>query len=111
MAQREKRFDSDSDSDSARQPWFPPPPTAPIREKRVRMREMARPVEEIPPLPPVPPLLLPPPSPAFSDGPRSPLLERVRSKRRTIMQALEGWWDLDILEKRQTLFGGGASRK
>ncbi|KAK7416753.1 hypothetical protein QQZ08_011894 [Neonectria magnoliae] len=112
MARQEKRFDSDSsDSESARQSWFPPPPTAPIRVKTVRVRETPRPVEQIPPVPTVPALLLPPPSPAFSDGPRSPLLERVRSKRRTIMERIEGWWDLELLEKRQTLFRGASSRK
>ncbi|KAM5355325.1 hypothetical protein ACJ41O_001971 [Fusarium nematophilum] len=111
MAQQEKRFDSDSSSDaeSARQPWFPPPPTAPVRMKRVQVREAPRPVDDLPALPPMPPV---PPSPSFvDDGPRSPLLERVKSKRRTIMERIEGWWDLELLEKRRTLFGGGSGSR
>ncbi|KAF4459232.1 hypothetical protein FALBO_14015 [Fusarium albosuccineum] len=105
MAHQEKRFDSDSsDTESARQPWFPPPPTAPVRVKRVQLKETPRPVENMPPLPPQ---LLVPPSPSFiEEGPRSPLLERVRSKRKTLMEMVDGWWDLGLLEKRQTLFGG-----
>jgi serine/threonine protein kinase len=47
-----KRFDSDSsDAESVRQPWCPPPPTAPVRVKR---KEVAKPVLHLPPLPPVP---------------------------------------------------------
>lgn len=105
MAHPEKRFDSDSsDAESARQPWFPPPPTAPVRVKRVQLRETPKPVEDLPPLPP---MLQVPSSPSFvDDGPRSPLLERVKSARKTLMERVEGWWDLGLLEKRQTLFGG-----
>lgn len=28
------------------------------------------------------------------------------SQRKTLLQRIEGWWDLGLLEKRQTLFGG-----
>lgn len=105
MATQEKRFDSDSlDGESVRRPWFPPPPTAPVREKRVRVRETPQPVATLLPLPPQPL------AGVIEGGPRSPLLERVRSKRKSIMERIEGWWDLDLLEKRQTLFGGGGSR-
>jgi hypothetical protein len=90
-----KRFDSDSsDAESVRQPWCPPPPTAPVRVKR---KEVAKPVLQLPPLPPVPVS----PGHMNDNGPKSPL-ERIWSKRKTIL----GWWDLDLLEKRQTLFGG-----
>lgn len=44
----------------------------------------------------------------------SPLLARVQSKRRTFMERVDGWWDLGLLEKRQTLLGrntSGVSRK
>jgi hypothetical protein len=94
-----KRFDSDSsDAESVRQPWCPPPPTAPVRVKR---KEVARPVLHLPPLPPVPLS----PGRMNDDSPKSPL-ERIWSKRKTILERVEGWWDLDLLEKRQTLFGG-----
>ena len=104
MGTHEKRFDSDSsDSESVRQPWFPPPPTAPVRNSRVRVRETPRPVGTLPPLPPQPL------AGVIEGGPRSPLLERVRSKRRSILERIEGWWDLGLIEKRQTLFGGSRS--
>ncbi|KAM0441075.1 hypothetical protein ACHAPT_000380 [Fusarium lateritium] len=102
----EKRFDSDSsDAESGHQPWLPPPPAAaPVRVKRIQVKETPRPVDDLPPLPP---MLQVPSSPSFvDDGPRSPLLERVKSARRTLMERVEGWWDLGLIEKRQTLFGG-----
>ncbi|KAF7551778.1 hypothetical protein G7046_g7625 [Stylonectria norvegica] len=99
MVRREKRFggDSTSDSDSARQPWVPPPPMALIFDRRARVGEAPAPVGEMPPLPPN---LM-----SGARSPLSPLFERVRSKRRTIMERVEGWWDLDLLEKRKTLLG------
>ncbi|EWG36333.1 hypothetical protein FVEG_14654 [Fusarium verticillioides 7600] len=94
-----KRFDSDSsDAESARQPWCPRPPTAPVRVKR---KEVPQPLQHLPPLPPVPVS----PGRMNDSGPKSPL-ERVWSKRKTLLERVEGWWDLDLLEKRQTLFGG-----
>jgi hypothetical protein len=115
------RFDSDSsDAESmhithpvshsrAPEPWFPPPPTAAVAQherKRARLitREKPRPVEEIPPIPPLPPLTnFPPPPPEPVDMP--PMPRRAKSQRKTILGRLEGWWDLNLLDKRQTLFG------
>ncbi|KAH6900424.1 hypothetical protein B0T10DRAFT_554959 [Thelonectria olida] len=123
IAHQEKHHDS-SDSESAHQSWFPPPSTAPIIARRISIKETPTPIKDLPPIPPVPPIpqglvlhapvarapppsFLAPPSPAFSeDEPRSPLLERVNSKRKTILSRIEGWWDLNLIEKRQTLFGG-----
>ncbi|KAF5534930.1 membrane-associating domain-containing protein [Fusarium phyllophilum] len=94
-----KRLDSDSsDAESASQPWCPPPPTAPVRVKR---KEVPQPLQHLPPLPPVPVS----PGRMNHSGSKSPL-ERVWSKRKTLLERVEGWWDLDLLEKRQTLFGG-----
>jgi hypothetical protein len=114
MASRdEKRFDGDSSSDdepshSAPDPWFPPPPTAPVR-KKVPVRDGApRPLERMPPLviPPPPPVPDDPISPMPPTPPvKSPLLERFNIKRKTIMEHIEGWWDLGLLEKRRTLYG------
>ncbi|KAL2211658.1 hypothetical protein CC79DRAFT_1363957 [Sarocladium strictum] len=126
MAQRKPdRFDSDSsDAESmhithpvshnrAPEPWFPPPPTAAVAERekkrpRVITREKPRPVEDIPPLPPL--TNFPPPPPEPVDMP--PMPRRVKSQRKTVMGILDGWWDLNLLEKRQTMFGGAnAGRK
>lgn len=93
-------------------PRYLPPPTAP---KRPQFREAPRPVEELPriEIPPPPPIpedtISPPPKTPLS--PLSPLLARARSKRRTIKERIEGWWDLDLLDKRATLFGRQGSRK
>lgn len=133
--EKQYTIENNNNSSAHHPSWFPPLPpssTAPIVARRISMRDAAaaddppRPVDRLPPLPPVPPVprlprslilhapvprappapFLAPPSPAFSeDGPRSPLLERVNSKRRTIMSRIEGWWDLNLIEKRQTLFG------
>jgi hypothetical protein len=99
---------------SAPYPPPPPPPTAaPIRDKRKRVKvlEAPRPVEGLPRI-----ILPPPPIPddesPVSPAPRSPLsplLARVQSKRKTIMERIEGWWDLGLLEKRQTLLNRNAS--
>ena len=110
------RFDSDSSSDGesmhtthpisgrAGEPWFPPPPTAAVpqhQKKRPRVRQKPRAVEEIPPLPPLPPLSsLPSPPPEPVEVPR------VKARRKTILERIDGWWDLGLLDKRQTLFGG-----
>lgn len=121
MATQEKRYDSDSDLSMnipvpihEPYPFFPPPPTA-IKKKPLRTKQAAAPIEDIPPLPkfnpdhflPVPP----PPSPPVPDtefpGPPSPQLSG-KFKRKTLMQRVEGWWDLGLLEKRQTLFGRGS---
>lgn len=134
MASREKGFDpadssSNSDVDSLRlnealpmpplpplPSSFPPPPTAPIRDKRkrVQIREAPRAIETLPRIiPPPPPIPGDDPS-SSSPSPRSPLsplLARVQSKRRTIMERIEGWWDLDLLEKRQTLLGRNVSTR
>jgi hypothetical protein len=108
MAQQ-KRFDSDSSdsesmhisgplSNTAPKPWFPPPPTVPIREKKARIRDVPEPVREMPPLP------KPETIPIIST--QSPL-SRLKARPRTLLERIDGWWDLGILEKRQTLFGGG----
>lgn len=89
----------------------PPSSTASFGEtrKKVRVKEAPRPVEQMPQIviPPPPPVPQDPPTPS----PKSPLLVRVMSKRRTIMERIEGWWDLGLLEKRQTLFGNSGSRR
>ena len=123
MAQKKAdRFDSDSSdvesmhitypvSNRSPEPWFPPPPTAAVaqREKkrsRSMTREKPRPVEDIPPLPPLPPLEnFPPPPPEPVEMPPAP--RRAKSQRKTVLGILDGWWDLNLLDKRQTLFKGG----
>ncbi|KAG9258215.1 uncharacterized protein F5Z01DRAFT_670865 [Emericellopsis atlantica] len=89
-------------------PRLSPPPTASGRPSG--SREMARPVEslprlQIPPPPPIPEDPSPSPPQPPPKSPLSPLLARARSKRRTIMSRVEGWWDLGLLDRRQTLFG------
>ncbi|TID06698.1 hypothetical protein CH35J_001563 [Colletotrichum higginsianum] len=141
---REKRWDSSSgdsgsDSDdvavaaprpSARagaRPWFPPPPTtAQVQHKRVRVVEQRIPVHPLPVLPEV--VVASPAGPASPGGdhqttttPTTPAsddrltgrpLARGKSKRRTIMEFIDGWWDLGLLEQqRQTMLARAASRK
>lgn len=91
---------------------FPPPPTevVPIKDKRsrVKIRQAPKRISGLPRiiLPP-PPIPDDTPSTPMPKSPLSPLLERMNSKRRTIMEKLEGWWDLGLLDKRQTLFRNG----
>ena len=110
MAQQDKRYDSDSSSDAISMdvprppyPRYSPPPTAPMPEKRARIRQAPRPLEQLPPVPPLP-TVMPDPLPMLSPPPPSPQT-RVKSNRKTILERIEGWWDLGLLEKRQTLFG------
>ncbi|KAF6807934.1 hypothetical protein CSOJ01_07879 [Colletotrichum sojae] len=120
---KEKRFDSDSDSDgpsvagSQQRPWFPPPPTAYVTSRRrVEIVQPARlPVQPLPVLPqmvvtPTPPA--PPQSPVEHLVHRKPLA-RGKSKRKTIMEFIDGWWDLGLLEqqKRENRLAREASRK
>lgn len=87
-------------------PWLPPPPTAPMmRGNGSHGGERARPRAEevaaaaaVAAASPAPPLLTPPPP------------VRAASRRGTILGRIEGWWDLGLLDKRQTLFGGGGGR-
>ncbi|KFA64490.1 hypothetical protein S40285_01072 [Stachybotrys chlorohalonatus IBT 40285] len=119
MGRADKKFDSDvSDSESVttngtRAPWFPPPPTAPIREKkRARIREAPQPIEDMPPLPPLPPAeAMPPPKRMENPFPLRKPVARSKSIRKTIMARIDGWWDLGLLEKRQTMLGSPASHR
>ncbi|KFH43336.1 hypothetical protein ACRE_059060 [Hapsidospora chrysogenum ATCC 11550] len=96
-------------------PWLrPPAPTATVREGRPRVRQAPslpspeRPQIVVPPPPPVPPIPEDARTPLAPKSPLSPLLARARSKRRTIMERIEGWWDLGLLEKRQTMVRNGS---
>ncbi len=119
---REKRFDSDSESDhgitaplgsGAPRPWFPPPPTTPSprekhNNKRVRVREPAKPIGDLPALP-TNAALMPPPAPVDMPSTirRKPL--RGKSVRKTIIAHIEGWWDLELLDKRKTLLAAAGA--
>ena len=110
---KDTKGDSDAESDWAvtaplasgpPRPWFPPPPTAPAREKkRVRIREPPKPVEELPQLPILPTHIatLPPPAPVELPPRRKPV--RGKSVRKTLLAHIDGWWDLGLLDKRKTL--------
>jgi len=95
-------------------PWprYLPPPAAP---RKPQFREAPRPLEELPriEIPPPPPIPQddPSPPPKTPLSPLSPLLARARSHRRTVMGKIEGWWDLNLMDKRATLFGRNGSRK
>ncbi|PFH62804.1 hypothetical protein XA68_11816 [Ophiocordyceps unilateralis] len=69
------------------------PPPAALRggEKRTREREMADSLQEAPTVSP--------------NSPRPSM--RDRQKRKTILERIEGWWDLGLLERRPTLPKGG----
>ncbi|UNI23327.1 hypothetical protein JDV02_009156 [Purpureocillium takamizusanense] len=87
----------------------PPPPTASVRDDVAsEPPPRARPLEALPPVVVAPSVLLPPPVPSPGpDSPRAGAAAAGKSKRKTILERIEGWWDLGLLEKRQTLFGGG----
>ncbi|PKK44760.1 hypothetical protein CI102_10949 [Trichoderma harzianum] len=118
-------YDGDEDLDmnvpvplfnNDRHPYFPPPPAAAKKTKR-RVRH---PVEEMPPLPPlpaayitqrspvppVPPMPPSPPSSHLNVPLASPMSATSKTKRKTLLQHISGWWDLGLMEKRQTLVGG-----
>jgi hypothetical protein len=105
MAAQQKRFDSDSSdaeslygghagplSSSPPRPWFPPPPTEPVREKRTRVYDAPEPVAELPPLPKPEAI----PVPVVSQSP----LSRLKSRPRTLLERIDGWWDLGLLERK-----------
>lgn len=116
----EKRWESDSESDigitaplnETPKPWFPPPPTA-SEMKRARPLQRAKPLEEMPPLPNL--ADMPPPAPvAFPPASKPRLgrtLTRAKSKRMTLFQVIDGWWDLGLLDKRKTMFAQPVPRK
>ena len=93
---------------------LPLAPTA-IHDKRRRVV-----VQEVAPQPleALPRIILPPPripddapqSPS-SRSPLSPLLMRMNSKRRTLMERIEGWWDLGLVDMKQTMLARSASRR
>lgn len=131
----EKRFDSSSDYSSsdeesinrgfrAMPPPPPPPPPPPIATAdHTRARpdhdddesdrgisslnshdNNAVPVAAMPPMPPMPDDADAASSPLSPDG-GAAALGRSKSRRRTIKQIIDGWWDLGLLEaqKRQTM--------
>ncbi|KXH32979.1 hypothetical protein CSAL01_05915, partial [Colletotrichum salicis] len=98
--------------------WFPPPPvpmstqrqmpltTAQVQHKRVQIVEQRQPIHAMPVLPelvvsPAPPLTPEARSPMTPMTPMTPVehlvhsrkgLDRVKSKRKTIMEFIDGWW-------------------
>ncbi|GJC89932.1 hypothetical protein ColLi_12770 [Colletotrichum liriopes] len=94
---------------------------AQVQHKRVRVVEQRQPVHPLPVLPEVVVSPAPPVSPAGQQTtpttpvgdnqlPRKPLA-RGKSKRKTIMEFIDGWWDLGLLEQqRQTMLARAASR-
>ncbi|TEA20700.1 hypothetical protein C8034_v008130 [Colletotrichum sidae] len=93
-------------------PWFPPT-TQGHAQKRV---EVVNPPPGAAASPVLPELVSTPPSPGASSKDellvsRKPLA-RGRSKRKTIMEFIDGWWDLGLLEaQRQTVLAKNASKK
>ncbi|VUC22271.1 unnamed protein product [Clonostachys rosea] len=124
MAKRERSFESgycSSEDENGLKLYVAAAPqpqsrsSPPSRDSTAGERELIRPREKRPPRPIQElPQIIVPPIPAAQDGPptpppKSPFLELVHAKRKTIMEKIEGWWDLGLLEKRQTLFKGGGS--
>ncbi|ATY63467.1 hypothetical protein A9K55_007481 [Cordyceps militaris] len=90
-------------------PLVPPPPTAAAGVKRMKsstasrgFRRKPEPLASLPPVPPVPVLATTtgaiPGTPKMPDTPA-----RSRSRRKTLLERIDGWWDLGLLDKRQTL--------
>lgn len=108
MAAQDKRWDS-SDSDDESVGMYPPQPpraTATVRTRSVLVVDdgvngfddnRAVPVATMPPMPPMPE------SPIMA---RSPVegglgLARSKSRRKTLKEIIDGWWDLGLLEQRR----------
>lgn len=131
MAQAGKFDDSDSADDlgimnvpmplSHRAPCFPPdqhpifpPPPAAAGMKKSRtstakraIRPKPEPLISLPPVPPLPVLVTTPsgiPDTPKQLGSASFAPARTRSRRKTLLERIEGWWDLGLLDKRQTMF-------
>lgn len=84
-------------------PFPAPRPTAMPSEHRIRTGSSPpRPIRTIPPLPRVPATL---PITRKPVGLGLVLPPVVKSKRKTILERIDGWWDLGLLERRQTLLG------
>ncbi|CAH0056500.1 unnamed protein product [Clonostachys solani] len=124
MAKRERSFESgycSSEDENGLKLYVAAAPqpqsrsSPPSRDSTADERELVRPRERPPrPIKELPQIIVPPPIPAAQDGPptpppKSPFLELIHAKRKTIMEKVEGWWDLNLLEKRQTLLKGGGS--
>ncbi len=92
----------------------PPPTAAAAGVKRTKtstakraIRPKPEPLTSLPPVPPVPVLAR-----AASAIPGTPKQldvvtvapARTTSRRKTLLERIEGWWDLGLLDKRQTLF-------
>ncbi|KAM3533371.1 hypothetical protein MY4038_003378 [Beauveria bassiana] len=133
MAQTAKFDDSDSADDlgivnvpmplSHREPFSNPdhhrhrcpviPPAAAgvmKRAKSLKAKRAIRPLASLPPVPPVPVLATtgisapPVPPKKMIDATVAALPARTRSRPKTLLERIEGWWDLGLLDKRQTLF-------
>ncbi|KAJ6781577.1 hypothetical protein PWT90_01572 [Aphanocladium album] len=114
LSHREPCFPSDQ------HPIFPPPPTAAAaaagmkKAKKSTARRAIRPKPEplisLPPVPPVPVLARTasgiPNTPKQLDTTAAAAAApaRTTSRRKTLLERIEGWWDLGLLDKRQTLF-------
>ncbi|KAM3557869.1 hypothetical protein ARSEF4850_004880 [Beauveria asiatica] len=89
-----------------------PPAAAGVmrRAKSSTAKRAIRPLASLPPVPPVPVLAttgIGAPTdapPKTEDAAIVALPARTRSRRKTLLERIEGWWDLGLLDKRQTLF-------
>ncbi|KAM3509270.1 hypothetical protein MY10362_000710 [Beauveria mimosiformis] len=96
-----------------RYPVIPPAAAGVMKRARSSTAKRAiRPLASLPPLPPVPVLATTGINATTSpDAPLKMVNEavvalpaRTRSRRKTLLERIEGWWDLGLLDRRQTLF-------
>ncbi|KAM3506880.1 hypothetical protein MY11210_007367 [Beauveria gryllotalpidicola] len=95
-----------------------PPAAAGVMERaksstaKRAIRPKPGPLASLPSVPPVPVLAAtgiisattPDAPPKMVDAAVVALPARTRSRRKTLLERIEGWWDLGLLDKRQTLF-------
>ncbi|KGQ10971.1 hypothetical protein BBAD15_g3658 [Beauveria bassiana D1-5] len=94
-----------------RYPVIPPAAAGVIkRAKSLKAKRAIRPLASLPPVPPVPVLATtgisasPVAPPKMMEATVVALPARTRSRPKTLLERIEGWWDLGLLDKRQTLF-------
>ncbi|KAG5972249.1 hypothetical protein E4U56_006134 [Claviceps arundinis] len=94
-----------SDQQFARPRSPPPVPTTMTREKAAPVRACSPPSLQDVSLLSSAPAAAPRKKPCVAIRSLSPLSEFIAKSRRKTVERIDGWWDLGLLDKRQTILG------